>query len=220
VASPIPNRRQNVRGQAAQAAVLAAATQLFAERGYAGTSLGDIAAASGVGKPSVLYHYPDKDSLWKATVETLWTEVDLFYQSRWPNDLRPSRLLLERILELFVEAAVTWPAYIRIPFIEGATPSWRSEWLVDRHFRQHVLTTDRVVRALQARGQLPAGDPAHFQAIMTSTVNVLMAQGAMWDRAYGRPIDGVESLRGLIRLTLDLMLGPADDHAVHTDAAV
>ena len=61
-------RIANVRGRRANAAVIEAATQLFAERGYMGTSIADIAAASGVAKPSVLYHYPDKDTLWKAVV--------------------------------------------------------------------------------------------------------------------------------------------------------
>lgn len=206
MSSPAPIRRQNIRGQVAQVAVLAAATQMFAERGFAGTSIADIAMLSGVGKPSVLYHYPDKDTLWKAAVDALWADVDAFFREHWPYELRPSRQLLERLLDLFVDAALTWPAYVRIPFIEGATPSWRSEWLVDRHFGRHVMTVDRILRTMQSRGELGAGDAAHFQAIMSSSINVFVAQAAMWDRAYGRPLDSAESLRAIVRLTLDMML--------------
>ncbi len=198
-----PNRASNVRGRRANAAVLEAATQLFAERGYMGTSIADVAAASGVAKPSVLYHYPDKDSLWKAVVAQIWAQVDAFYDARYPAGEPPSRARLTLLLDLFVEAALRWPAYIRIPFIEGASPSWRSDWLVDHYFGRHVLAVDRLIRALQETGELGAGDPAHFQALLSSTVNVFVAQGAMWDRAYGRTLDGEDSLKAVVALALD-----------------
>ncbi|MFF4617539.1 TetR family transcriptional regulator [Nonomuraea jabiensis] len=43
--------------------ILAAARELFAERGYAGTSLADIAAAVGLTKTAVAYHFHPKDRL-------------------------------------------------------------------------------------------------------------------------------------------------------------
>lgn len=195
-------RATNVRGRRANASVLEAATHLFAERGYMGTSIADVAAMSGVAKPSVLYHYPDKDSLWKAVVTALWTQVDAFYAANFPLGEPPSQERLTRLVNLFVQAALRWPAYIRIPFIEGASPSWRSDWLVDNHFGRHVLAVDGLVRALQASGDIGPGDPAHFQALLSSSVNVFVAQGAMWDRAYGRALDGEDSLEAAVALAL------------------
>lgn len=200
------SRTRNSKGKVANAAVLAAATELFAERGYDGVSIADVAAASGVAKPSVLYHFTDKETLWKSAVEMLWAEVDAFFEDRWPRSTPPSRALLEIMLELFIEASIRWPAYVRIPFIEGATPSWRSEWLVDRHFGQHVLTTDRILRAMQRRGLIGKGDPAHYQALMTSSINVFIAQSAMWGRAYSRNLSDADYLRATVKLTLDLMV--------------
>ena len=196
-------RATNVRGRRANASVLEAATQLFAERGYMGTSIADVAVISGVAKPSVLYHYPDKDSLWKAVVTALWTNVDAFYAANFPVAEPPSRERLTILVGLFVQAALRWPAYIRIPFIEGASPSWRSDWLVDNHFGRHVLAVDGLIRALQASGDIGSGDPAHFQALLSSSVNVFVAQGAMWDRAYGRALDGEASLKAAVALALD-----------------
>lgn len=197
-------RGSNVRGRLANAAVLEAATQLFAERGYAGTSIADIAAASGVAKPSVLYHFPDKDSLWKAVVEALWQQVDAFFDENLPKGAPPSRARLEHLLDLFVHASLAWPAYVRIPFIEGASPSWRSQWLVDHYFGRHVMWTDGLIRALQDKGEIRPGDPAHFQAMLSSTVNVFIAQAAMWNQTYGRRLDDEESLRAAVGLAVDL----------------
>lgn len=197
-------RGSNVRGRLANAAVLEAATQLFAERGYAGTSIADIAAASRVAKPSVLYHFPDKDSLWKAVVEALWQQVDAFFDENFPKGAPPSRARLEHLLDLFVHASLAWPAYVRIPFIEGASPSWRSQWLVDHYFGRHVMWTDGLIRALQDSGEIRPGDPAHFQAMLSSTVNVFIAQAAMWNQTYGRRLDDEESLRAAVGLAVDL----------------
>ena len=76
---------------------------------------------------------------------------------------------------------------------------------MDRHFRFHVQTTDRIIRALQSRGVIGSEDPAHFQILLSSPINVVIAQTAMWGRTYGRRFDGIVSLKQQVRLTLDLM---------------
>lgn len=202
-------RRTNQRGQAARDQILSAATTLFAERGFTGTSIADIAAEASVSKPSVLYHFPDKERLWIAVVETLWSEVEEFFTQSWPRQVPPSRELLESMLDLFIEAALRWPAYVRIPFIEGMSPSWRSEWLADRHFRNHVLVNDRILRALLARKLVIEGDSAHVQALLTSAINVVVAQGAMWNRTFERPLNDHQSLKALARLTLAALVRPS-----------
>lgn len=58
--------------------VLAAATRLFAERGFEGTTLQAVADVVGVTKPAVLHHFPSKEALHRAVLEGLlahWAEV-------------------------------------------------------------------------------------------------------------------------------------------------
>lgn len=50
-------------GNDTRSRILAAARRLFAERGYAATSLADIAAAVGLTKTAVAYHFHPKDRL-------------------------------------------------------------------------------------------------------------------------------------------------------------
>lgn len=205
IEAPRP-RKQNGRGGQSRDALITAATHLFAERGYAGTSIADVAAAAGVAKASVLYHFADKEALWIEAVEALWAEVDAFYIA---NRLPPDRSALDRleaVLGLFVEASLKWPAYVRIPFIEGATPSWRSDWLVDHHFASHVRVTDAMLRQLQREGRLRPGSIAHYQAMLSSSINVLVAQSAIWERSYGARLDHRDGLRELVQLLLDGMI--------------
>jgi AcrR family transcriptional regulator len=61
--------QNNVKGEQTKVAILAAAEQLFAESGYRGASLANIAERAGVTQSGLLHHFNSKDELLVAVLE-------------------------------------------------------------------------------------------------------------------------------------------------------
>jgi len=58
-----PGRKSGVRKDVLSSEVLDRAVGLFAQRGFAGTSLKDVADAVGLSRPAIYYYFPSKDAL-------------------------------------------------------------------------------------------------------------------------------------------------------------
>src|SRR3954464_11726349 len=72
--STVKSRREQY-SQATRAALVEAATRRFAEHGYAGTALEDVAADIQATRGAVYHHFANKTALFEAVFEQLETEV-------------------------------------------------------------------------------------------------------------------------------------------------
>lgn len=55
--------------------LLFAAAEEFADRGFEGARLADIAERAGITRPSLLYHYPSKQELYTAVIHAVFAEL-------------------------------------------------------------------------------------------------------------------------------------------------
>ncbi len=62
-------RRQRADGEISRGRILDAATEIAAERGYEGTSIGAVSARCGLPASSIYWHFKDKDDLLAAVIE-------------------------------------------------------------------------------------------------------------------------------------------------------
>jgi AcrR family transcriptional regulator len=79
--------------------IIRVSTKFFAQNGYDGTSLNSIAAEVGMKKPSLLYHYPNKEALREAVLQDLLAR----WQVRLPEILAAATTGNRRFEELFSE---------------------------------------------------------------------------------------------------------------------
>ncbi len=88
--------------------ILDAAERLFADRGYASTSLRTITKAAGVNLAAVHYHYHSKDVLLDQVIDRRASEVNrmrLEMLDRFRREARGRPVTLEKIMEAFLAPA-------------------------------------------------------------------------------------------------------------------
>jgi AcrR family transcriptional regulator len=95
------------------------ACRLFAQRGFDGVSMRDIAAECGISKATLYHYFPDKDSILRplamGTTKSIFVHV-----SRYDD---PSRPALERLRVFLIETANFFEKF-RWAWIAGSTAFW------------------------------------------------------------------------------------------------
>jgi len=84
-----------------KAHILKQAMQLFAQKGYAGVSMRDLAKASGIGVSGVYHHFPDKKTLYLETVQEAFSNKEQAFFEVWQTDCTARQKL-----ELFIHRLV------------------------------------------------------------------------------------------------------------------
>lgn len=116
------------------AAILTTAIRLFAERGYAGVSLDELAMEAGVRRTLLLYYYKSKDELWRAAAADVSAAfnrslADKLAKAGGKNDRERLHSTLEASLDAYLEE----PDFPRFLIREGGMESPRLHYLVE-HF--------------------------------------------------------------------------------------
>ena len=161
-------RRPRPSADSTRERILAAALDLFSERGFDGASTREIAARAEVTQPLLNYHFTSKDELWRAAVDGLFESLDRALTSRAEglrgvDDATAGRLIVRE----FISFSAHNPQLHRIITQECKTDGPRMDWLVERHIRRWYDATTAAFSALAKEGHIAAIPPAHLYYILT-----------------------------------------------------
>ena len=117
--------RQAERSEATTRAIEAAARKLFATRGFAATSIDDIASRAGVAKGAVYHHFASKEAIFERVLDTVQAELaaaPVPAASRKLSD--PLDLIADSVLRYLLAASA--PERRRILLVDGpAVIGWQ-----------------------------------------------------------------------------------------------
>ena len=161
--TPVPTRDR----------ILDRAEEMFAERGYRGTSLAEIADQVGIRGPSLFSHFKSKRALYEAVMTRL---LDPFFAllddlSELPDDGDRTATTLARLMTHNAEHP-RLSALIQQAVLEGGE---QLELLVDRWYRPYAESISDLLSPASQRAERKAGSATdHGKAARTVAFNTLI----------------------------------------------
>jgi AcrR family transcriptional regulator len=137
--------------------ILAAARPLFAEHGFAGTSIRDITTAAGVNLAAVTYHFTTKQLLYVAVLEQIVGPIGARIEQATQGDA-PALDRIERVVRAFFDHIRHNPDMPSFMVREMASGRALSGPIVDTLSRA-LPAVATVIAHGQQRGEIRAGDP-------------------------------------------------------------
>src|ERR1700744_2712874 len=149
-----------------RAAILNAAIQEFAERGFKAASIRAIADRLGLQHPLITYHYRSKDILWRAAAEHAFAQI----RGEWDNsaegeDLSPLERLRQEYPTLF-RYTVAFPEFHRFMRQETLTNNPRLKWVAKEVLAPLLGRLLPQIIEAQKRALIPTVDPILFHYMM------------------------------------------------------
>ncbi len=169
--------RLGSRGQPEQtrAAILAAATREFAQEGVAGARTDAIARAARVNKALLYYYFKDKETLYGAVVDQMFSGLSERIHAALNSDLPPREKYLAYVGAHFDYIAGN-PVLPRIAQREwmsaGRNASPHLRHIVQRYLRPIFMKVSEVLREGIAAGEFRPVDPMQF---VPSTVAIVVS---------------------------------------------
>ena len=155
----IPRRTQAERTRASREKIIQAATELFAQQGFRGAKMADIAKAANLTEPGLLHHFPSKTHLLMEVLK----ERDRIDSERMHATLKKNgNHFLDAGIEL-VEHNETVPGLVQLFTLlvaEGISPDHPAhDFFTERYQREREHMAQVITQAQQAnevRSDIPA----------------------------------------------------------------
>jgi len=207
-------RAQQQRARDTRAAILEAALEEFAGKGFEAASIRSIADRTGFQHPLITYHYPTKDDLWRAVAEDTFERIREAWDQRAPGQagLSPLERLRAEYHAVF-RHTVAFPEFHRFMRQEASADNPRLQWVAKTVLKPLIDRLVPQIEAAQRQGLLPRVEPILFHYMMISLTAALSEFGPemrITRRLDAEHPDVVEAYWKLVDATLFEAAAPAD----------
>lgn len=202
--APTPGGRGRgyAKGRAKRAEIIQTAILAFAEVGYHGASLRDIAARADISHPGLLHHFPTKAALLEAVLEYR----DAVDDAAFAEDLARGTDFFEALVRIVERNQVRRPLVELFAGLstEATTPDHPAHEYFRRRYERLVEQSTEVLEDRAARGGLAPGvAPAQAARSIIALMDGLQVQWLMsLDGPKDQRVDMAAHLRAYLALVL------------------
>lgn len=185
--------------------ILGESLVMFAEHGYKGTNLRDLAARLGLSKSALYKHYESKEDIWNALLD----KMEAYYAQRFGSmdNLPQTPESWEAFLQMamgMIRFTVHDPQVIltrKLLIIEQFHDE-RVRKLATKHFLEGTANIyAKVFEGMMNKGLLKTGDPVMLAFSFTAPISALIH---LCDREPGRQHEALARMEAFIRHFIDV----------------
>jgi TetR/AcrR family fatty acid metabolism transcriptional regulator len=199
-----PRHTSRARVEAKESSILDAAEKIFAQVGFDGAKVSDIARAASVAEGTVYLYYKNKQDLLAGVVGRFWTQLTLGAEAAIQPDATTKEQLeqlgryhLNSILDQFEVVSLTY----------RARPQQEQD--LDQ-VREYVRVFDRIMQRGLDRGELPKGTPiGQLRDVFFGTLEFSARTLKLRERPYDHSV--VSNLLSLMVDPTDAVSGASKD---------
>jgi|HubBroStandDraft_3_1064219.scaffolds.fasta_scaffold99789_2 TetR/AcrR family transcriptional regulator len=171
-------RREQQRAIDTRLTILKAALSEFAEKGYDGASIRNIANRTGLQHPLITYHFRTKEVLWRSVAEHVFFEIRTLRDISAPVDSKlPPRDFVREEYRMLFRFMVEYRDFHKFMLRESRPNNPRLTWLTQTFLAPLVARTLPKIRMAQEVGDLPPGDPVLINYMLIGITSVLSSLG-------------------------------------------
>jgi TetR/AcrR family fatty acid metabolism transcriptional regulator len=146
-------------------AILKAAVTVFADKGYHGCRISDVAEEAGVAYGLVYHYFGNKDALLSSIFETNWA-VFLKAVDAIVEEKQPTREKLRQIIDFLINAYEATPLIVKVLILEFGRSSRVGDTLDTPEMNHFFLVLERLLQEAAEEGQLRDGIEPRAAAVL------------------------------------------------------
>lgn len=166
--------RLGTRGQPelSRAAILKAAVREFAGEGVAGARTDAIARKAGVNKALLYYYFKDKEALYQAVLDEVFSGLRAAIHIAVSQELPPRERLAGYVCAHFdyIASNPLYPRIVQAEFLRAGRDPSRLQHVAQQYFRPVFLELSALLEEGAKRGEFRRVNPVHFIPSMVSVI--------------------------------------------------
>jgi TetR/AcrR family transcriptional regulator len=160
------------RPEQSRAAILKAAVREFAREGVAGARTDAIARSAGVNKALLYYYFKDKEALYQAVLDEVFSGARAAIEGALSRDLQPTERLQAYVRAHFdyIASNPLFPRIVHAEFLRAGRDPSRLQRVAKQYFQPIFVNIAALLKEGGECGEFRAVDPIHFIPSMISLI--------------------------------------------------